>query len=119
MRRLTDAWEVVEHTSAAVRVLPFRLPGRALRDFYTVSVLDCVLGRTPRIFDLMGLIEEQLGGVPSEADGLAPNGRPQAERQGPRIKVELTSDPEGGGRGFTVVGHGARRNDVARNRASL
>ena len=80
MRRLEDAWEVVEHSSLAVWALPFRLPGRVLRDFYTVSVLDCVFARKPQIFDLMGLIEEQLGGVPSEADGLAPNGMVRESR---------------------------------------
>jgi len=92
MRRLKDAWEVVEHSSLAVWALPFRLPGRVLRDFYTVSVLDCVFARKPQIFDLMGLIEEQLGGVPSEADGLGRNGSPEAERHGPRITVDLTND---------------------------
>jgi hypothetical protein len=91
-RRLKDAWEVVEHSSLAVRALPFRLPGRVLRDFYTVSVLDYVFARKPQIFDLMALIEDLLGGVPSEADGLAPNGSPKVERQVPRIKVDLTSD---------------------------
>ena len=90
MRRLADAWEVVEHSSAAVRVLPFH----CLAAFSATSTRFPSLTAFSDHADLRpnGLDRGAARRGASEADGLAPNGSPKAERQSPRIKVELTSD---------------------------
>ena len=88
-RRTERGWEIVEYQTAVERGIPFQLPGRAVQDIYTVSVLDFALVNPPRIFDLMGLIENLIGGVPSESDCLGPDDQFAEAQQRPRIRVEL------------------------------
>ncbi len=91
-RRLERGWEVTEYPSLGARALPFRLPGRVLQDVYTVAVLDHVFARPPKIYDLMGLIEDLFGRVPTEADCLGPNGSIGVAPQRHEITVDLVQN---------------------------
>jgi hypothetical protein len=89
LRRLERGWEIAEYPSVVARRLPFRLPSRIIGDVHKVSVLDFVFARLPQIFDLMKMIEDVLGGIPSEDDCLRQDGCVEFEPLGPKIRVDL------------------------------
>ena len=91
-RRLEGGWEVTEYPSLAARTLPFRLPGRVLRDVDTVTVLDHVFARPPQFYDLMDFIEDRFGRVPTEADCLGPNGSVGVTPQRHEVTVDLVQN---------------------------
>ncbi|MBC8867946.1 MAG: hypothetical protein H8E44_00940 [Planctomycetes bacterium] len=88
-RRLERGWEAVEYQSVAARRLPFQLPGCVVRDIYAVLILDFVFASPPRIFDLMELIENLLGGVPSRTDCSDSVEGAEKTEQEPKIRVDL------------------------------
>ncbi len=88
-RRYKNAWEVIEYPSVAKRVPAIPLPGRLVKNVFAVRILDCLRREPPAIYALMGLIEDLLGGVPVEADGLSGSGKCAVPGRRPNIMVDL------------------------------
>ena len=88
-RRQQDAWEVIEYPSMAMRVPAIPLPGRPVKNVFAVRILDYLQRQPPAIYALMGLIEDLLGGVPAETDGLSGNANNPGRAEQLNIEVDL------------------------------
>ena len=89
LRRLDDAWKVVEYPSVAMRVPSIPGPRHLVKDISAIGILDSLLQRPPAIYPLRGQIKRLLGGVPTETTGLVGHtGTPHPAQQH-KIEVDL------------------------------
>ncbi len=89
VQRLHDGWNVIEYLSAAMRVPAIPLPGRIVRNFFAVRILDYLQARPPDFYGLMGHLESLLGGVPEATDSLEHVGIAPPPGRQPVIEVSI------------------------------
>ena len=89
LQRQQDAWEVIEYPSVAMRVPAIPRSGRLVKNVFAIRILDYLQQQPPAIYALMGLIEDLLGGMPAESDGLSGNDNRSGRAGRSNIKVDL------------------------------